>query len=50
MLLGDLDAAATQQHRNALHRHTCLEQADSEPVPEAVGLAVWDPGLLEYAF
>ena len=46
MLLGHLDATVTQQHRNALHRYTCLEQANSERVSEAVGVAVWNPRFL----
>jgi len=49
MLLGHLDAAVTQQHRNALHRYTCLKQSNCERVSEAVGVAVWNTSLLEYA-
>jgi hypothetical protein len=49
MLLRNLHAAVTQQHRNALHGHTCLKQADGERIAEAVGVAVWNSGLLEYA-
>jgi hypothetical protein len=49
MLLSNLDAAVTQQHRNALHRYTCLKQSHSERIPEAVGVAVRDPRFLEYA-
>jgi hypothetical protein len=49
MLLGDLDAAVTEQHRTALHRCACLQQSKGERVLAAVGVAVWNTSLLEYA-
>jgi hypothetical protein len=40
MLLGHLDAAVSEQHRNALHGHAGLKQGYSECVSKAVGMTV----------
>src|SRR6266699_1443084 len=48
MLLGDFDAAVTEQHRDPLHWYARLEQTDCERIPEAVRVTIGNVGKLEH--
>ncbi len=49
MLLRHLGAAVAEQHRDSLHWHAGLKQANCEHVSKAVRMAVRDSRVLEYA-